>query len=56
MRRREKAIHQAEDEAWLAEFNASFAAPRAGPEASAEYDAELAEWDAVLLDGLEEEE
>ena len=45
---------KSEDEEWLAEFNASFAALRADPVASADYDAEVAEWDITLLDGLKE--
>jgi hypothetical protein len=42
-----------EDEWWEA-VNASYARLRTDPIASVEYDAEMALWDATLLDGLKE--
>jgi len=39
---------------WFEAFNASFAALRADPIASADHDAEVALWDTTLLDGLAE--
>jgi hypothetical protein len=50
----DEATRRLEDEDWYAAFNASFAALRADPAASADYDAEVAEWDITLDDGLEE--
>jgi hypothetical protein len=39
----------------FAQANAAYAALRADPVASAEWDAEIAAWDATLADGLEDE-
>jgi predicted transcriptional regulator len=49
-------VREAEDDQLLAEMNADFARLNEDPEARERYDAELREWDAVLLDGLEMEE
>jgi predicted transcriptional regulator len=38
----------------FAQANAAYAALRADPIASAEWDAEIAAWDATLADGLED--
>ncbi len=48
------AIHQYEEEAFWRECNVAYAAMRADPIASAEFDAETAEFDGTLLDGLED--
>jgi len=39
---------------FLAQVERDFRRLRADPEASAAYDAELADWDVVLMDGLED--
>jgi hypothetical protein len=39
---------------WWATVDASYAALGSDPEASAEYDAEMAIWDTVLMEGWEE--
>ncbi|MEA2596771.1 MAG: hypothetical protein QOF01_3240 [Thermomicrobiales bacterium] len=39
---------------WWASMDASYAALRSDPATSAEYDAEMAVWDTVLIEGLEE--
>jgi hypothetical protein len=50
----DEATRRLEDDDWFEAFNASFAALRADPVASADYDAEVAAWDVTLADGLEE--
>jgi hypothetical protein len=51
-----QAIEKYRRERFLAEVNAAYAALRANPQASAEFDEELRLWDATLMDGLEDEE
>jgi hypothetical protein len=50
---RAASMDESRDE-WFEAFNASFAALRADPIASADHDAEVALWDTTLLDGLAE--
>jgi hypothetical protein len=49
----DEATRRLEDEEFWAEVNAGYARLRADPVASAEFDAEVAAWDATLTDGLE---
>ena len=49
-------VREAEDTQLLAEMNSDFERLNQDPAARERYDAELREWDAVLLDGLEREE
>jgi hypothetical protein len=46
-------VREAEDALLLAEMNSGFERLGEDPAARERYDAELREWDAVLLDGLE---
>ena len=50
-----KAVSDDEDAPLLAEMNADFERLMQDSEARARYDAELHEWDRVLLDGLDAE-
>lgn len=49
----EHAIEEERRRLFIAEANASYAAVREDPEAWAGLQAERAEWDATLMDGLE---
>jgi hypothetical protein len=51
----EDALDEYERQQYFAEMQAGYERLRADPEAWAEYQAELEEWDAVLADGLEDE-
>lgn len=46
-------MHLLADQVFWQQTNAAYAALCANPEMSVAFDAELAEWDATLLDGLE---
>ena len=48
-------VREAEEAQLLAEMNADFERLNQDPAARERYDAELREWDATLLDGLEHE-
>ncbi len=47
------AVKRFEEQAFWEEVEAGYAEIRADPEASAAFDAEIAEWDGTLNDGLE---
>lgn len=49
----DRAIEEERRRQFVAEANASYAAVRQDPEAWAELQAERAEWDTTLLDGLD---
>jgi predicted transcriptional regulator len=49
-------VREAEDDQLLAEMNSDFERLKEDPAARERYDAELREWDSVLLDGLEREQ
>jgi predicted transcriptional regulator len=48
-----RAVRLLADEVFWQQTSEAYAALRANPAASAAFDAELAEWDTTLLDGLE---
>jgi hypothetical protein len=50
----DEALALYERERMLEKYNEDMARLRADPVASAEYDAEVAAWDATLLDGLDD--
>lgn len=51
-----RAVRLLADQIFWQQTNDAYAALRANPLESAAFDAELAEWDATLLDGMEPEE
>lgn len=52
----DRAIEAERRRRFIAEANADYARLRADPKAWADYQRELAEWDAVLMDGLDPNE
>ena len=51
-----RAVRLLADQIFWQQTNAAYTALRADKAASAEFDGEVAAWDATLLDGLEDEE
>ncbi len=49
------AVKRFDEQAFWDEVEAGYAALRADPEGSAAFDAEVAEWDVTLNDGLEDD-
>lgn len=52
----EEALEQYRRDRFLREANAAYAVLRSDPEASRDYDEELAAWDSTLADGLDEDD
>jgi predicted DNA-binding protein len=52
----DKAIEEYRQERLMSQVNAAYAALRADPEAWAEWQKEIAVWDATLMDGLDPNE